>query len=38
MAVMRRISPVVKLRSDAEVIKKDGEYIYLDASREIASR
>jgi hypothetical protein len=38
MAVMRRISPVTKLRSDDKIVKKDGEYLYLDRSEEIASR
>jgi len=38
MAVMRRISPVVKLRSEDAIVKKDGEYVYLDGSEEIASR
>jgi hypothetical protein len=38
MAVMRRISPVVKLRSEERIVKKDGEYIYLDRGKEIARR
>jgi hypothetical protein len=39
MAVMRRISPVVKLSSgEEEVVKVDGEYIYLDKTSDIARR
>jgi len=38
LAVMRRISPVTKLRSEEEIVKKDGEYVYLDKSEEIARR
>ena len=38
MAVMRRISPIVKLRSEDEIVKIDGEYVYMDKSEEIASR
>jgi hypothetical protein len=38
MAVMRRISPVVKLRSTPELVQKDGEYVYLDKGDEIARR
>jgi hypothetical protein len=30
MAVMRRISPVVKLGVDEEIVKIDGEYVYLN--------
>jgi hypothetical protein len=30
MAVMRRISPVVKLGSEEEIVKIDGEYVYLN--------
>ena len=38
MAVMRRISPIVKLRSEDEIVKIDGEYVYLDKGEDIASR
>jgi hypothetical protein len=38
LAVMRRISPIVKLRSEVEVIQKDGEYVYLDKAEQIARR
>jgi hypothetical protein len=39
LAVMRRISPIMKFHSTQEVIKRDGEYVYLDKStEEIAQR
>jgi len=39
MAVMRRISPVVKLGNEEEIVKIDGEYVYLNkAASDIASR
>src|SRR3984957_4333615 len=39
MAVMRRISPVVKFHATQQVVKRDGEYVYLDRStEEIAQR
>lgn len=38
MAVMRRISPVVKLGVEEEIVKIDGEYVYLNKRSDIASR
>ena len=38
LAVMRRISPIVKLPSTQELIIKDGEYVYLDKSTEEIAR
>lgn len=39
MAVMRRISPVVKIGTEEEIVKIDGEYVYLNkAIADTASR